>query len=255
MQANSLDNQSFDVPPRILEFPNTNEAHESRPEDGAEVMIAESAEPIHFRGYYTNCMEMWAKPQTVEDYLDVHSEWFRRCASPMTAEPLGENGYALSIGKFGALGYEVEPKIGLHLLPQDEDGFYRIETIPIPDYTPPGYDVDFKAALHLIELPIDEAAAAKLPADAPRVMSGVEWELHLDVAIHFPRFIHALPQSLIQSTGDRLLNQIVRQVSRRLTLKVQEDFHASRNLPFPKKARRYPWASRHATTPSAEELG
>lgn len=254
MQANSLDQQSFDSTSRILELTETNETLESRPElSGA--MVSDAAEPMHFRGYYTNCMEMWATPHMVEAYLDVHSEWFQRCASPMTAEPLGENGYALSIGKFGALGYEVEPKIGLHLLPQDKEGFYRIETIPIPDYTPPGYDVDFQAALHLIELPIDKAAAAQLPADAPRVMSGVEWELHLDVAIHFPRFIHALPQSLIQSTGDRLLNQIVRQVSRRLTLKVQEDFHSTRNLPFPKKARRYPWARRHASASATEELG
>lgn len=255
MQANSLDNQPFDVSPRILEFPNVNETHDSCPDDMANVSLSEAIEPIHFRGYYTSCMEMWATPRMVEEYLDVHSEWFRRCASPMTAEPLGDNGYGLSIGKFGALGYEVEPKIGLHLLPQDEDGYYRIETIPIPDYTPPGYDVDFKAALHLIELPVDAATAAKLPANAPRVMSGVEWELHLDVAIHFPRFIHALPQSLIQSTGDRLLNQIVRQVSRRLTLKVQEDFHMSRDLPFPKKARRHPWARRPAATASTEELG
>ncbi|MBV8885364.1 MAG: DUF1997 domain-containing protein, partial [Chroococcidiopsidaceae cyanobacterium CP_BM_RX_35] len=41
-----------------------------------------------------------------------------------------------------------------------------------------------------------------------------------------------LPNSLIQNTGDRLLHQIVKQVSRRLTYKVQEDFHKSRNLPF-----------------------
>lgn len=254
MQANSLNNQSFDAPSQVVDFPNASEAHTPCSDEIADVMPFDATEPIHFRGYYTSCMEMWASPRIVENYLDAHSEWFRRCASPMTAEPLGENGYALRIGKFGALGYEVEPKIGLHLLPQGKDGFYRIETIPVPDYTPPGYDVDFKAALHLIEQPVDEVAAVKLPANAPRIMCGVEWELHLDVAIHFPRFIHALPQSLIQSTGDRLLNQIVRQVSRRLTCKVQEDFHASRNLPFPKKARRYPWAHRHAATPTAEKF-
>ena len=254
MQANSFDNQSVDLSSRIIEFPNNEETYNSCPDNVIDGMPADATEPIHFRGYYTNCMEMWAMPSTVKDYLDVHSEWFRRCASPMTAEPLGDNGYALRIGRFSALGYEVEPKIGLHLLPQDDDGFYRIETIPVPDYTPPGYEVDFKAALHLIEQPIDEAAAAKLPDNAPPVTCGVEWELHLDVAIHFPRFIHALPQSLIQSTGDRLLNQIVRQVSRRLTFKVQEDFHASHNLPFPKKARRYPWAHRHTAATATKEL-
>jgi hypothetical protein len=37
----------------------------------------------------------------------------------------------------------------------------------------------------------------------------------------------------VQSTGDRLLNQIVRQVSRRLTRKVQEDFHQSLGIELP----------------------
>jgi len=63
------------------------------------------------------------------------------------------------------------------------------------------------------------------------------------VMVQFPRFIHALPMSLIETTGDRLLNQIVRQVSRRLTHKVQEDFHTSANLPFPKKHRKF-WQHR-----------
>ena len=61
----------------------------------------------------------------------------------------------------------------------------------------------------------------------------VEWELDLIVNLHFPKFIQRLPKSLIQSTGDRLLNQIVRQVSRRLTRTVQEDFHQSLGISFP----------------------
>jgi hypothetical protein len=136
----------------------------------------------------------------------------------MKVQPLGENGYALIIGRFGSFGYEVEPKIGLELLPADE-GIYRIRTIPIPDYQPPGYDVDYRASLQLNQ--------------ATGEVTRVEWELDLVVCLHFPRFIQRLPQSLIQSTGDRLLNQIVRQVSRRLTRKVQEDFHQSFDLPFP----------------------
>jgi hypothetical protein len=63
----------------------------------------------------------------------------------------------------------------------------------------------------------------------------VKWELDLVVDLHFPRFIQRLPYSLIQSTGDRILNQIVRQVSRRLTHTVQKDFHQSLNIPFPQK--------------------
>ncbi|MEB3267365.1 MAG: DUF1997 domain-containing protein [Leptolyngbya sp.] len=180
--------------------------------------------PFIFHGAYVGSMEMSADRQTVADYLDVHQDWFRRCAQPMTAEPLGNNGYALTIGHFGALGYDIEPRIGLHLLPQDQ-GIYRIETIPVPGYTPQGYDVDFQAALELHEKP--EMTAQGNP------LTAVEWTLDLKVSVYFPRFIRALPKGLIQRTGDHLLSQVVRQASRCLTHKVQEDFHSTLGLPLP----------------------
>ena len=175
-----------------------------------------------FSGHYQDFMEMPAPIEKVAEYLNAHASWFSRCAEPMKVESLGENGYALVIGRFGAFGYEVEPKIGLELLPPDES-IYRIRTIPIPDYQPPGYDVDYRASLQLIE----NDASTNMGE-----VTRVEWELDLMVDLHFPRFIQRLPKSIIQSTGDRLLNQIVRQVSRRLTRKVQEDFHKSLEIPF-----------------------
>ena len=176
------------------------------------------ATPTKFHVRYSDYMEMSAPAVTVAEYLNSHASWFVRCAEPMKVQPLGENGYALIIGRFCSFGYEVVPKIGLELLPAEE-GVYRIRTIPIPDYCSPGYDVDYRAALQLVE---------KVAAE----VTHVEWELDLTVELHFPRFIQRLPKSLIQSTGDRLLNQIVRQVSRRLTRKVQEDFHQSLGIPF-----------------------
>ena len=41
----------------------------------------------------------------------------------------------------------------------------------------------------------------------------------------------------IYSSGDHLLRQIVRQISRRLTWKVQEDFHATHGLECPPRRR------------------
>lgn len=180
--------------------------------------------PTRFHGHFADCMEMFACPTTVAEYLNAHQEWFYRCAVPMKVEPIGENGYSLAIGRFGAFGYDVEPKVGLELLPP-EQGIYRIKTIAIPDYVAPGYDVDFKAAMQLVE---------------PKSSMGVtlvEWHLDLAVHIQFPKFIQRLPKAMVQSTGDRLLNQIVRQVSRRLTYKVQQDFHKSYGLPFPLKSK------------------
>lgn len=98
--------------------------------------------------------------------------------------------------------------------------------LPVPGYESQGYQVDFQASLsldrltHETEAPVTEATA-------------VAWDLLLTVGIRLPRFIHVLPQKLVHSTGDHLLRQIVRQTSRRLTHRVQEDFHQQLNLPLP----------------------
>ncbi len=194
---------------------------DSSPEVTHQSAVSKHA-PLLFRGGFAGRMDMAADRATVAQYLDDHQAWFLRCAHPMTAVPLGENGYDLTVGRFGALGYDVEPKIGLHLLPQDH-GIYRIETITIPGYEPPGYDVDFKAALELNELSSEPGSC----------LTQVDWELDLKVWVSFPRFIHALPKRIVQKTGDHLLSQIVRQVSRCLTHKVQADFHETLELPLP----------------------
>lgn len=181
-------------------------------------------EPVRFHVEFTDQMVLYADVPTVAEYLDTHQEWFQRCAQPMHTEPLGDNGYALTIGKFGALGYEVEPKIGLELLPQEE-GLYHIRTIAIPDYTPPGYEVDFHAWQKLVEVPAtDYLGKKKVPKHLPPVITRLEWQLDLVVSLKFPRFLQKLPQSLLQRTGDRLLLQIIQLVNHRLTAKVQQDF-------------------------------
>jgi Protein of unknown function (DUF1997) len=223
MQANPANQNALGTTPIV--FGATSGLIEA--EENSELLTQEH-QAISFHGNFESCMEMYTSAQTVADYLDAHRGWFPRCARPMQAHPIGVNGYDLTVGKFGAFGYEVEAKLGLDLLPQDH-GVYRIQTIPIPGYQAPGYDIDFQAALQL-----NEASEAGHP------LTNVEWELNLQVTLQFPRFIHAMPKHLIQSTGDRLLNQIVRQVSRCLTYKVQEDFHREAGVQFPKK-RRMPW--------------
>jgi hypothetical protein len=177
-----------------------------------------SRQPTHFRSDFVGCMELHADPQTVAEYLDRHPDWFVRCAAPIQAIPEGDNGYILSLGRYGSFGFEVEPKIGLNLLPQDE-GVYRIETITLPDEAEQTYLVDFQAALQLVDAP--EAIASRQQG----ILTKVEWVLDLGVTLFFPRFIHRLPTQLIQRTGDRLLNQVVKKISTSLTAKVQDDFH------------------------------
>ncbi|MEM6715314.1 MAG: DUF1997 domain-containing protein [Cyanobacteria bacterium P01_D01_bin.6] len=226
MQTPFTNHRASDLPDPILGSGSGSVDNQERPLDHHAVEESRSS-PMLFHGDYAGSMEMSADRDTVVRYLDDHRAWFVRCAHPMTVTFIGDNGYDLTVGHFGALGYDVEPKVGLHLLPQDH-GIYRIETIEIPGHSSPGYEVDFKASLELNE--------AVYSAGQP--LTQVDWNLDLKVWVYFPRFIQALPQRIIQKTGDHLLSQIVRQVSKRLTHKVQLDFHETLALPFPESYRK-----------------
>jgi hypothetical protein len=216
------------------DYPDSERSQSSSAEDRAsfESVLPSEAEPVEYRSQFTDCMEMSADATLVTAYFDAHQDWFQRCAHPMRVKALSLSAYEMTIGRFGALGYEVEPKLGLNLLPQDQ-GSYRITTVPISDHATQGYSVDFQATMHLLETPADQGVNAMS-------LTRVEWDLDLTVTIQFPRFIYRLPKPMIQTTGDRLLRQIVRQVSRRLTYKVQEDFHTSLGLTLPKGTKK-PW--------------
>ena len=182
-------------------------------------------------------MEMLAPTSVVADYLDHHEDWFERCAAPMQVHAVDHQSYGLTLGRFGNFGFEVEPTIGLRLLPEQQR-VYRIETIDLNGDSTEGespalndhYDVDFRARMELKPWASQESIDASLA-------TAVSWDLDLSVWIRLPRVITMLPDSLVQSSGDHLLKQIVRQISRRLTWKVQEDFHANRGLQCPPRRR------------------
>ncbi len=199
----------------------------------------------HFQTQFEGYMEMYSDPQTVADYLNAHEGWFCRCAEPMKTEPIGNNGYILTVGRFGSFGYEVEPKLAVVLQPP-QDGIYWMHSIPTPAFPTPGYEVDYQASMTLQEIPlhlagqgIDRAYQQRGLRALPQSITKVQWQLYLNVAVQFPQFIYKLPLSLIQSTGDRLLTQIVRQISPRLTYKVQQDFHERFELPLPARTSRH----------------
>ena len=48
---------------------------------------------------FADLMEMRAPVAVVETYLDRHEGWFRRCAAPMAVQPLGDDGYVLTLGR------------------------------------------------------------------------------------------------------------------------------------------------------------
>lgn len=186
-------------------------------------------------------MDMYSDIDTVAEYLNAHKGWFCRCAQPMKVEPLTDNGYILTVGKYGSFGYEVEPKIGVVLMPPVER-VYLMHTIPLPDCDSLGYDVSYRARMELQEtegvIEMSNKGLFARQISIPQHITQVSWDLELKVKVEFPKFISKLSPGLVQSTGDSLLAQIVRQVSPRLTHKVQQDFHNSRNLSMPPKSSR-----------------
>ncbi len=194
-----------------------------------------------FEVSFNGRMDMYSDVDTVAKYLNAHEGWFCRCAQPMKVTPLSDNGYVLTVGKYGSFGYEVEPKIAVVLNPP-LDRVYRMHTIPIPDYDSPGYEVNYNAVMKLQELEVDSTEIVTKGLFSKQIIptriTQVTWELDLKVEVEFPQFIARLSSGLIQGTGDRLLAQIVRQVSPRLTYKVQQDFHSLHNLPLPSKSSR-----------------
>ena len=189
-----------------------------------------------YRSTFSDQMEMLAPTSVVADYLDHHDDWFERCAAPMQVQAVDRQSYQLTLGRFGNFGFEVEPTIGLRLLPEVQK-VYRIETIDLHeqrDGDRPAlndhYDVDFRARMEL-------KPWASEASDDASMATAVSWDLDLAVWIRLPRVITMLPDGLVQSSGDHLLKQIVRQISRRLTWKVQEDFHANHGLLCPARRR------------------
>jgi len=138
-----------------------------------------------YRSEFRDRMEMRADFQTVGAYLDRHEGWFRRCAAPMEVKAIDEQAYALTLGRFGNFGFEVEPTIGLRLLPQNA-GNYAISTVPLSNQDPALadlYDVDFQANLSLED---------NSSSDASEELTAVSWDLDLSVWIHLPKMITLL---------------------------------------------------------------
>ena len=224
-----------------------------------QVLDGSEAKAIHFQTHFEGYMEMYSNGETVAEYLQSHEGWFCRCAQPMKVEPYTENGYILTVGRFGALGFDVEPKIAVVLEPPQE-GQYFMHTIPLPDPTFLGYEVDYQAVMTLGEISREEAGEGLEKVyrkqginELPERITKVQWQLNMDVAVFFPKYIHKLPQALIRKTGDRLLAEIIRQVSPRLTFKVQQDFHEGMKLPLPPKSSRHFQRVRATDCPAGSE--
>lgn len=191
-------------------------------------------QPLVFSTKFRGIMEMYSDRKTVTDYLNNHQGWFVRCASPMKVQPFGDNGYTLTVGRYGAFGYEVEPQMSVILEPP-MSGHYTMYSVTNPELRDEGYEVDYYSVMDIETIFPSQFNGSKSYSHITNEITRINWELDLRVKVNFPKFIYKLPTNLIQNTGDRLLTQIVKQVSPRLSFKVQTDFHNCFDLPIPPK--------------------
>ncbi len=200
----------------------------------------EKQNSFEFNAFFSGYVDMFSSLTTVAEYLAAHENWFYRCAQPMTVEPFCKDGYLLNVGKFNSLGYEVEPKIAVVLEPP-QNNLYVMRTVPIPNDDFSGYEVQYKSSMELNEIATDKIKMSlrdKIFASrqmVPEIITRLNWQLDLVVSVDFPDFVTKLPRNLIQKSGNSLLSQIVRQVSPKLSYKVQQDFHLSHGLTIPYK--------------------
>ncbi|MDX2256188.1 MAG: DUF1997 domain-containing protein [Pseudanabaenaceae cyanobacterium bins.39] len=218
-----------DILEDVLDDPNAHLIASTHNQTISEISPNTSSFSNSFHNHFVGHMDLLADKATVMKYLDAHQGWFRRCAHPFKADPIGETGYAMGVGKVGAMGFQVDARVGLDLLPPDANAVYRITTIPIPDQPPQGYEVDFQAEMRLMEKSLEQ------PMNGYGVMTSVEWDLHLTVFLQFPQFIQKLSQDILQKTGDAVLGFVVQRVSKSLTAKVQDDFHSTHGIKVPRQ--------------------
>ena len=187
-------------------------------------------DPLHCHAAFAGVMEMGSDSQTVIDYLKQHQQWFPDCAKPMTVEPIGDNGYLLSLGRFGALGFHLDIKValGMEFL---ETGKFGMRSLSLPEVSPTAYDVDYKATLELRE--VNPTETNESCSSLAKAITQLVWDLKLNIAVQLPKFIRKLPLSLVQKAANRLLCKIVSQISPHLTKRVQQDFHRRFQLPIP----------------------
>jgi hypothetical protein len=161
------------------------------------VEITSDRQAIGFQTHFAGSMEMYSDRATVARYLDAHEGWFCRCAEPMPTRPIGNNGYIMTIGKYGAFGYEVEPKIAIVLDPP-VNGIYHTRSIAIPNEPFLGYWVDYQAVMQLQDILLPPVSGEihdifqKQGLEVPPALTRVTWELHMDVMVKFPKFIYQI---------------------------------------------------------------
>jgi len=153
--------------------------------------------------------------EDLADYLRHHQSWIHRCFKPLTVQPLGGADYRLQFFRIGGLGFELEPHFAITIW-EDPQHCFRLSSLDLPEDEPLPYRVDCQATFRIEER-----------VQEPTAITRVYWGLILKVDIELPGFLQALSRPLVQKVGIKVVNQVTRSMSDRLTHNVCTDFYRS----------------------------
>ncbi|MEN9205145.1 MAG: DUF1997 domain-containing protein [Thermostichales cyanobacterium DRC_bins_46] len=148
-------------------------------------------------------------------YLRHHQEWIHRCFKPLKVQPLGNADYRLQFFRIGGLGFELEPHFAITIW-EDPLHCFRLTSLALPEDASLPYQVDCQASFRIEQHSSD-----------PQPLTRVYWDLTLKIDLELPGFLQVLPRPLVQKVGIKVVNQVTRSMSDRLTHNVCTDFYRS----------------------------
>lgn len=158
-------------------------------------------------------VDMQTKRESLAAYLQEHQKWIDRCFKPLKVFPLSDSTYKLQFFRIGGLGFELEPCFGVKIW-SEKHYMFRLSSIELPSDADLPYTVDCQSYFQLEELP--ESG-----------MTRVNWDLELDIWMELPRFLAAFPYNLVYNVGAKVVRQVTRRMSDRLTHNVCTDYYRS----------------------------
>ncbi len=158
---------------------------------------------------------------TLADYLTQHSRWIERCFKPLQVYPLAADAYKLQFFRIGGLGFELEPCFGVQIW-SEGDSLFRLGSIELPSDEGLPYRVQCQSSFRLEEI---SPTTRKDPKRQAPIVTRVHWHLYLNIHMDLPGFLQALPYSLVHRVGSKVVQQVTRNMSDRLTHNVCSDFY------------------------------
>lgn len=183
--------------------PQTASAPNSRMNDRSTVRLA-----VQQSGW----VDMDTEREPLAVYLRQHPKWVARCFKPLKVDQLSERTYRLQFFRMGGLGFHLEPCFGIEIWP-DEDYLFALSSIELPTDADLPYQVDCSSSFLLEERQSGQA-----------VQTRVNWELKLDIQMHLPGFLLALPRRQVIAVGQGVVNQVARSMCNRLTRNICTDY-------------------------------